>query len=81
MGVIGVKTQYIEHAFKQVLTGLTGVCKGDSDKSAELATAHQTKLRADVLLIKIPPALPSRNGGHVFNFVVGRPESCYVTQG
>lgn len=35
--------------------------------TVKLATAHQTKSRADVLLIKIPPAPPSRNGGHVFN--------------
>lgn len=36
----------------------------DANK-VELATAHRTKSRADVLLIKIPPAPPSRNGGHV----------------
>lgn len=40
----------------------------DANK-VELATAHRTKSRADVLLIKIPPAPPSRNGGHVLSDV------------
>lgn len=48
----------------------------------KLATSHRIKSRADVLLIKIPPAPPSQSAGHVFHSVVRAfPITIFVAQG